>query len=898
MIIYGRRLLIGNISYNKNLGISLHGLIVVFQKNRKFNISSIEKQIKNKNTESSNINNGNLKKPQRYSENFPLLNISRTSQAKTDSLKILQYEFDRISETIKLEYDKYFSIFYSKNFDYYLLSLSLSNKDQELIFEDSNKLFFFTKFNFLRSFPLKNKLAYKECLDELPFNEACMASSTTSLIQRYRDYLLDNGKDIKELYKLSGVLILKSINANQVFLNLLNLEILSLLKNKEFDILKSIIINIINLGVASFDTKPIKSLLTNIHHDEQITSQLVGSLKQFENNIEGYPEECKSKIALIANIINLFQDKRNERFIYNFIITFLIELNLSKYNYLAAASLALKYNINNKAILDVLINSLLVMNPKSDILTIDAVIKLVENLSYKLSMAQGINLFYKSLNLKLESPSILNNKIYSFLLKNFNEDKQFIALIKSRGKPTSNQSADLIKEFHNNMNFSSFINSSKELLMINVQNKNLASVYSIWMSLKELNVDWKILDVKLICSMVKSFRKDPAFKSVAYDIISSLPANIFKNSNIIQHLLDFSTDEKDLKLSKFLLKFVENPPPRILLRSLLKFFLANNDDESAQKILELIFNKSKVQFLPSEFNEIILVMLSKPDLFDRCYRLISFQEDIRIAKFSYISFLNFMVNNSESYMNVEIAEEFVYNLYRCYETELISFDNKRQLRYLSMIYVKYLLKYYDVATVLKIYQRSVLPRDSDIDYLDVLYFFKTGTQLVFNNEITSNYMQNINLKDFDSEEFSENFMFIPFGRSEEEIRNLRLYMPNEIKILALQSILQKAGQTKNFEVYLSATFELLNLGVSGMDVLISVSRKANMHLREVGLKLPIYDNDSNLYTADDLIEDSSAEYLNGGKLDVYKQLPSKYEQFRKFWEIEGHKITKSILNID
>lgn len=870
----------------------------------------------------------------------------------------------------------YFLINHESRFGYTQVQLSATPKS---LFKDSNGLY------------LNNKLARKT-LATLKYTVAAQFPTSeffnlffreyqdgTNFFEDYTGYLNRESKSTDCYYLLIAVLALKFRHSNQLKVLLL-LKLLDAIDNLDLQTIKTIVVNLI-----SFENIDLKLLAQHLRqHSKEINAnkdfernnlfgkQIIESLDQHFKDGASNPHE-RQKAVTIASFLNIVDrlEHSSSEITQKFVTNLYLHILIGEGKLLMAARSCLKhadqildpatsYSIISSQTLTDLINMLLIPHPLYDELYIDAIVKLMFVFKYKLSYKQSVTLFEKALdahfaniidNSSPTTPPAMANKIFRFILDNFDEknkqklqeelDSKFHEIKNNthnkfsdiQDKKATKDTVKLLDKYKV-LDFQKFLRYANELIRYNIETNNIASAYSIWATIREYKLDLTSYDIDTIALLINTFRKNERFKSAAREMIMGLPVELFKNEKLNSTLLKFAAKRRDIKLGKIAIENIIKPFSRPIMTSLLSFYLSIGDEKSTEKILNDIF-QSNAGLQPAEFNLIINFMLKK-GLTSKAYDMIS-QNDKKLSMSSYISFLNHMVEQRN--INVNVAEDFVIRLYQCYESNYINFKDKTQLCYLSMIYLKYITMNHNLHLAKQIYLNSIFENDDEIDLKNVPEFFCTKKQ-EYNLEaslVSKNYADRLILEDV----FAKNFMSIPFNEPEEKVRNLRLYIPNRLKILALLHIADAAKKQLNGPIFVWCIELLLKHGSEGIDILVEFSRKYSSQLIKLGFDLPVFseslssgsgssstfspgntkNNNSYMKKSADSYEavtgrhgktllsvfvDKNSPLKNPNfvqrfkdpeKMKVYESLKhDKNLLFRRFWELEGDKFVKKFIS--
>ncbi|GMM36646.1 hypothetical protein DASC09_039710 [Saccharomycopsis crataegensis] len=569
-----------------------------------------------------------------------------------------------------------------------------------------------------------------------------------------------------------------------------------------------------------------------------------------------------------------------------------------------------------KQTISILIDSLAIVNPLFDELQIDAIMKLLIKYQphhYKLSTYQAIKIYEKVMACDDENFPIIGNRMLVFLdhcINNGNDaisdDRGFYDLYRANDLTASD-----LEQQYRRMDIDTFIRLSKLLIMKNIKSNNPAGVYLIHSTLTKYNPNWILEDLGMFCSLILIFRKNRNFENIGkqlmYQVLDHENRDWFlKNEKLLSTLIDMASKSKDFAAMKILMTKISNPPMRSVLSSLVKFYLGVNDAASVSKVLGRI-NDSRIEFSASEFNELVRALLKTGDSTHgsinlkehKVYQLISSQKPSR-AIYAYISYLNWMVDksylsksNGSLRLNLPIAVEFIENLYQCYYSGAIRFEDKKQLDFLSMLYLKYVVKEYGVEMAAKVYRGSVLGFDGDINDLDeVPFFYKTELDHRSSNNkkgtIVGNYMNNLtNSQQLArsggggggiDQDFGYNFMVVPFGMEVSETKDLKLYIPTRIKVIALKMIADRARAMEDRMMSKWCIHELVECGSSGLEILIDFSKKYRKELRRIGIEVP---------TATIVNEEKSIS-----KRANTKRIQPGIDELKQFWKAQGDEFYK------
>lgn len=481
------------------------------------------------------------------------------------------------------------------------------------------------------------------------------------------------------------------------------------------------------------------------------------------------------------------------------LITLAIHFALSHSSLLAASFCVQrpKHDVH-PATRDAVLDALLAQNPAIEELQVDAALKLIEHWLLELDSSKALRLFEKALNCAgPESPHVANRVF------------------------------DVVMKFQLEMpELEVFFRKLHTLLEANQRKNHTSGVYHIYKETVSKHPSWIFDQPKSSVLVMRCLLENQAYSTIAhhlaYQFVSHQSwADNCKDSSILLAVFECGVLERNYKIIREVLKHVLNPPTTAFLRGLLRFYLSVNDVESVRQTLTML-GLSR-EFRASDFGEVIKQMV-KIESLDKVFELIN-DKSLQVAKYSYIAYLSACVKKDE--IDEESAEICVRKLYECYEKGYLS--SQKQLEYLSMVYLNYLVKTTPLETVKKVYLSSVFDGDHQLDDMPIPQFYKS-TDREYIHSMTDCFFDNV--RDTRKDGFGRGFMKIPFGESNRAKANLRLFLPNRLKNLALRTIADAAKRQGNAKIGRWCLEELVRHGWSKEEILLDNSMRYSTNDRK------------------------------------------------------------------
>ncbi|ANZ77541.1 BA75_04442T0 [Komagataella pastoris] len=388
--------------------------------------------------------------------------------------------------------------------------------------------------------------------------------------------------------------------------------------------------------------------------------------------------------------------------------------------YIAALRAVKKLFHNNSPLVDqllvkdiwlhMLVNSLLVNNPKFDLDNLSKVVKLaslhnsiVDEVSLKINdlpwmkeldnpLAINLKQFYFSdtqVNKILEKLTQMSDtprsvrvksEVFGFLVKSMTQHR--------RGKLSVVQENFLFKY-------------SLRYISSNLKNNNLSSVYLGWSTIKTYytkslheiqqntsSTTFSAEFFEVLARSIRSFSKSKKYKYLVEELIEDLPVSAcVRNPNLLESLMFHSTRHKNHQLAQVLLIELEHFQSlegftRGQLSSILSLYLLLNDNEGVQKVVAILFSHFG-GLNHSEFNQITWTLLQTNNDLDNIWSMATSVCPL-VAKSTFLTIINRMIDSHS--INFDRIDQ-IYNLMQ----PILPRDDEFWVYY-TTAYIKYVLK--------------------------------------------------------------------------------------------------------------------------------------------------------------------------------------------------------------
>lgn len=254
------------------------------------------------------------------------------------------------------------------------------------------------------------------------------------------------------------------------------------------------------------------------------------------------------------------------------------------------------------------------------------------------------------------------------------------------------------------------------------------SVYSTWCSIKPFHNIVYNTDIKtpnnnelncyyyygVLASMISFFSKNIRYRPMVSELIKQLPiSSVNVAPGLMTSMVNYSIRVKNTRLMKFILSQYSDATLGLRTKytasqmsSMLKLALASKEFARARKIMTFM-KKNLMTCQPIEFNELIIATLqsSIKDKEQNAWEMIQ-QREAEVAKYGYISFLNYMIN-SNSGLDFDKTEYIFRRAVRSIDPNENHFWD-----YWHLSYMKYIDRKYDTWQCIQVYQNCIYTDNS------------------------------------------------------------------------------------------------------------------------------------------------------------------------------------------
>ncbi|AOA65176.1 Hypothetical protein PP7435_CHR4-0086 [Komagataella phaffii CBS 7435] len=386
--------------------------------------------------------------------------------------------------------------------------------------------------------------------------------------------------------------------------------------------------------------------------------------------------------------------------------------------YIAALRAVKKLFHNNSPLVDqllvkdiwlhMLVNSLLVNNPKFDVDNLSKVVKLA---SLHNSIVEEVSLRINGLPWmkELDNPLVVSLKRFYFSDTQLNRILEKLTHMCDTPKTVRVKSevfSFLVKSMAQHHRISTMQESflfkySLRYISSNLKNNNLSSVFLGWSTIKtyytkslheiQQNTSSTTFSgefFEVLAKSIRSFSKSKKYKYLVEELIEDLPVSAcLRNPNLLESLMFHSTRHNNHQLAQVLLNELEQFQSlegftRGQLSSILSLYLLLNDNEGVQKVVSILFSHFG-GLNHSEFNQITWTLLRTNNDLDNIWSMATSVCPL-VAKSTFLTIINRMIDSHS--INFDRIDQ-IYNLMQ----PILPRDDEFWVHYTTS-YIKYVLK--------------------------------------------------------------------------------------------------------------------------------------------------------------------------------------------------------------
>jgi len=254
------------------------------------------------------------------------------------------------------------------------------------------------------------------------------------------------------------------------------------------------------------------------------------------------------------------------------------------------------------------------------------------------------------------------------------------------------------------------------------------SVYNTWCSIKPFHNRVYNADIKspnnnelngyyyygILASIISFFSKNERYRPMVIQLIKELPIDSVKIApGLMTAMVNYSIRMKNAELIQFLLSQYSEDTLGLRTKytasqmaSMLKLSLASKDFTRARKLMSFM-EKNLLTCPPLEFNELIIATLKSciKDKEQNAWDMIR-QRSAKVAKYAYISFLNYMIDH-DSKMDFDNTEYIFRKAVASIDTSESHFWD-----YWHLSYMKYIDRKYTTRQSIQVYQNCIKSAES------------------------------------------------------------------------------------------------------------------------------------------------------------------------------------------
>lgn len=297
----------------------------------------------------------------------------------------------------------------------------------------------------------------------------------------------------------------------------------------------------------------------------------------------------------------------------------LINICLHWKNTLLASSLMLKNDVSDKHMVERVIKSLLLKDPRREEIQLDLIIKIATKYDYKLNEYE-ISQFANKLE-NMHDKSALLSKIGSFLQQHLMHDDLDI-----------------------------FVKTVYRLIRNDSLIHNKAGMYTNWRRIALVYPDIMDHDLRILSIMIKEFLHSKTYHKLAEELVSQIPREHYTHPFLVEPMMEYAFKKNDIEMCNGIVERLEPPVPRVVLSILLKMNMKLGDYKGLEKIMNQI---SKSGMTSTDYATVIHDLLKRGDLMDA----ISFTSGIppHLSNSAYLKIINHLINTRKQFKETELA---------------------------------------------------------------------------------------------------------------------------------------------------------------------------------------------------------------------------------------------------